>query len=116
MAKMDMIHATQGGVKLKQPVSKNYASLLTRIVSKEALEKIYNTNMSHVDMAEAFDINVSQLAFLIEYYDMPERKKASPTKSIDVDALAERIWMAIEPRIQKMIDDNIEEVTRPIAK
>lgn len=110
MSKQEMIYSTLGGVRLKFPVSKNYASVLSRVVSKEAFENKWKSGLSLTAIAHALDLNTTQASFLAEYYDMPEREKAQPSRPINVDALADRLWDDFAPRIQKMIDDAIEAI------
>lgn len=104
------------GEPLGKPIGAARLKLALKAVDREQLEEL-RTKQNKSQLAEHFDVEVHDIEGVEAYYKLPPIKLAqlrSLPKSVDVDALAERIWCSIELKVVQMQESKAEELAKTI--
>lgn len=85
--------------------------LLNRAVDLEAFKGSYFTHKTYEELAVDFDITISDVSALVAWHELSRSRPVvtrNSRRSIDVDALAERLYLYMEPKIAAMVDARVE--------
>lgn len=107
---IEMQTTTISGNLLEFPINKVKANLLLLAINKEQLEALWKSRKPLKEIAkELHDINVHDVRFLVDYWELPNRLKAPSGKTVNLDELAKRIYEYMEPQLISLVDKRIEE-------
>ena len=95
------------GEPMEYAISPGRLSLLKRAIDKDHLELLWkDSDLSQREVAAKLEIEMHDLNALSEYWCLPARQRAHKGKNgHDLDALADRLWDKIEPRVRSLIEE-----------
>ena len=105
------ITTSEKGNPIEHTLLKTRGSLLLRVMESNR-GQFYNDWINRLpvsDMARKYDIGVSDIEFLVDYWELPERQKPRGGRTIEVDKLAERLWEILQPKIRSEVEAVLEE-------
>lgn len=103
MAKVDRAKY-EDGEELASGMSANRLKLLLRIVEKEQLE-ILSKAYPRTEIAKKLDISNYDVESLQRYWHIEQVKtyNSGNRQAVDIDVLANRLWLKIEPLVEDKI-------------
>ena len=109
------ISGRESGITLRDRLSLSRWGLVHQLFSPDSeklkdLRHEYDTGRSLTTIAEELGMTFRDVRQVVDYYEFPPQVKAYKErvkKAVDIDALAERLWLNIEPKVRNLIEEMI---------